>query len=141
MPASRRTKIIIWSIVGVFALGVAWFAPGFYRTWHRFAAEERIFHAFLPVIGAIYAFDKDTGSPPTNLMQLVPAYIPKLPATPVADSIDYRVLADGTNWQLSVRSRVTGAPRVFVRRSSGQFTSEEERQVVTTFHGWREFKE
>ena len=141
MPASRRTKFIIWSVVAVFALGVAWFAHGFYRAWHRFASEERICGAFHPVIAAIDEFHEATGSPPTNLTQLVPRYIPQIPAAPVADSIDYRVLPDGTNWQLSVRSRVTGAPRVFVQRSSRQFTAEEERQVVAAFHGWRGFRE
>jgi hypothetical protein len=140
MPASRRTKLIIWSMVGVLGIGVAWFAHGFYRAWHRFASEERICGAFHPVIAAIEQFQETTGSPPTNLTQLVPRFVPRLPVAPVADSIDYRLLPDGTNWQLSVRSRVTGDPRVFVQRSSRQFTADEERQAVAVFHGWRGFK-
>src|SRR2546425_5094959 len=141
MPASRRTKFIIWSIVGLLGIGVASFAHGFYRAWQRFASEDRISGAFHPVIAAIDQFNEATGSPPTNLTQLVPRYIPRLPAVPVADSIDYRVLPDGTNWQLSVRSRVIGVPRLFVHRSSSQFTAEEELQVVAAFHGWRGFRE
>jgi len=78
---------------------------------------------------------------PTNLTQLVPAYIPQIPTAPVADSIDYHVMGDGTNWQLTVHSRITGAPRVFIQRSSHEFTDEERRQSVTGFHGWIVFRE
>lgn len=141
MPASRRRKFIIWLIVVVVAIPVVLLVHGFYRAWHKFASEERICGAFHPVINAIESFYEATGSLPTNLTQLVPSYIPQIPAPPVADSIGYQVLPDGTNWQLSVRSRVTGAPRVFVQRSSHQFTTEEEHQVVTMFHGWRAFRE
>src|SRR6266849_3748929 len=121
MLASRGTKFIIWSILGAFALGVAWFAHDFYRAWHRFASEDRISGGLHPVTVALDEFHTDTGSLPTNLTQLVPRYIQQLPTAPVADSIDYRVLPDGTNWQLTVRSRITGAPRVFVQRSSREF--------------------
>ena len=137
MPASRRSKFIIWPIVGVLAIGVAWFV----HAWHRFASQDRIFGAFYPVIAALDEFHAATGSLPTNLTQLVPRYVSQLPTAPVADAIDYRVLPDGTNWQLTVRNRITGAPRVFVQRSSRQFTAEEESQVVVAFHGWRGFKE
>jgi hypothetical protein len=141
MPASRLTKIIIWTIVGAFAVGIAWFAHGFYRAWHKFASEERICGAFHPVMGAIDRFYERTGTLPTNLTQLVPTYVAQIPTTPVADSIDYRIMPDGTNWQLTVHSRITGAPRVFVQRSSRQFTKEERRQSVTGFHGWVVFRE
>jgi hypothetical protein len=141
MPASRRTKVIVWAIVGLFALGVAWFAHGFYSAWHRFASEERICGAFYPVTGGIAQFQATTGTLPTNLTQLVPIYTPQIPTAPVADSIDYRVMADGTNWQLTVHSRITGAPRVFIQRSSHEFTDEERRRSVTSFHGWVVFGE
>jgi hypothetical protein len=141
MPASRLTKFIVWSIVAAFGLGVAWFAHGFYRAWLRFASEDRISGGLHPVMVALGEFHTDTGSLPTNLTQLVPRYVQQLPTAPVADSIDYRVSPDGTNWQLTVRSRITGAPRVFVQRSSTEFTAAEEAPVVTIFHGWREFRE
>jgi hypothetical protein len=141
MSASRRIKVIIWTIVCVFAVGSAWFAYGFYRAWHQFASEERICGAFHPVISAIGQFQESTGRLPTNLTQLVPAYIPQIPTAPYADSIDYLVMAGGTNWQLTVHSRITGAPRVFIQRSSHQFTDEEWRQSVTGFHGWVVFRE
>lgn len=78
---------------------------------------------------------------PTNLMQLVPAYMPQIPTAPVADSIDYRVMADGTNWQLTVHCRIAGSPRVLVQRSSHEFTADKRRRSVSGFHGWLVFRE
>lgn len=141
MPPSRHTKWIVGSVVAVIAVTVAWFAYGLFRAWHRFASEERICGAFHPVINALDHFLEQTGSLPTNLTQLVPGYLPQIPAAPVADSIEYRVLPDGTNWQLSVRSSVRGAPELFVQRSSGDFTAQEQRQSVRGFHGWLVFPE
>jgi hypothetical protein len=141
MPASRRTKIIVWVFVGALAVGIAWFAHGFYRAWHKFASEDRFCGAFHPVITGIDQYHETTGTLPTNLTQLIPAYVAQIPTAPVADSVEYRVLSDGTNWQLTVHSRITGAPRVFVQRSSRQFTEDERRQSVTGFHGWVVFKE
>jgi len=141
MPASRRTKFVLWTTLCVFLVFIAWFARSLYHAWHRFASEERICGAFHPIISAIDKFHETTGTLPTNLTQLVPAYVPQIPTTPVADSIDYRVMPDGTNWELAVHSRITGALRMYVQRSSGQFTEEEQQQGVTGFHGWVVFRE
>jgi hypothetical protein len=137
MPASRRTKWIIWSVVVVIGFTVAWFAYGFFTAYNRFMNEERICGAFHPVICALDQFQEQTGSLPTNLTQ----YLPQLPSAPVADSIEYRVLPDGTNWQLSVRSNVRGRPELFVQRSSHDFTAEEQQRSVTGFHGWLVFSQ
>jgi hypothetical protein len=138
---SRRTKFIIWSIAGVLAAGIAWFAYGFCRAWYRFASEERLCGGFQPVVTAIERFHETTGALPANLVQLVPFCLPELPTPPLADSVDYLVMPGGSNWQLTVRSRITGKPRVFVRRFSGQFTEEELQDSVTAFHGWVAFKQ
>jgi hypothetical protein len=141
MPASRRTKWIIWSIVAVIALTVAWFGYGFFTAYQRFMNEERICGAFHPVISALDQFQQQTGSLPTNLTQLVPQYLPQLPSPPVADSIEYRVLLGGTNWQLSVRSSIRGKPELFVQRSARDFTAEEQQRSATGFHGWLVFSQ
>src|SRR3954471_164872 len=106
MPISRRTKWVIWALVAPIAFGVSCFAYGFFRAWHKFVSEERICVAFNPVVSALDRFQHDSGLLPTNLTQLVPRYLQQLPAAPIADSVDYRVLPDGANWQLSIRSRV-----------------------------------
>jgi hypothetical protein len=141
MPASRRTKIIVWTIVCGFVVAVGWFAYGYCRAFYRFASEERICGAFHPVTDAITQFQQSTGTLPTNLTQLVPGYLPQIPTAPVADSIDYRVMADGTNWQLKIHSRIAGSPRMLIQRSSQEFTAEERRRSVTAFHGWVGFAE
>jgi len=141
MAASRWIKWIVWSIVAAFAVGAVWLAYGFFAAWHRFASEERICGGFHGVIAALNQFQEKTGFLPTNLTQLVPDYVSQIPAAPIADSIDYRVLPDGTNWQLSVRSSVRGAPELFVQRSSRNFTEEERQQSVTGFHGWLVFRD
>ena len=141
MPASRRTKWIVCSVIALIVIASAWVAYSFFIVWQRFVREERICGAFHPLISALGEFQQQTGSLPTNLTQLVPQYLPQLPSAPVADTIDYRVLADGTNWQLSVKSSVRGKPELFVQRSSRAFTAEEERQSVTAFHGWLVFSQ
>jgi hypothetical protein len=141
MSASRRTQWIFWSVVAVVGATVAWFAYSFLTVYQRFMNEERICGAFHPVTGALDDFQQQTGSLPTNLTQLVPRYLPQLPGPPVANFIEYRVLPDGTNWQLSVRSSVRGKPELFVQRSSRDFTDEERRRSVTGFHGWLVFRE
>jgi len=141
MPASRRTKWVIWSVVAAIALALACVGHAFFTAWRRFAGEERICGAFHPLISALEEFQQQTGSLPTNLTQLVPQYLPQLPRAPVADSIDFRVTADGTNWQLSVRSSVRGRAELFVQRSSRDFTAEEQRRSVAGFHGWLVLRE
>ena len=140
MPASRRSKWIIWSVVAVVVVTVASLASGFFTAYNRFMNEERICGAFHPVISALDQFQEQTGSLPTNLTQLVPQHLPQLPSAQVADSIEYRVLP-GTNWELSVRSNVRGKPELFVQRSSRDFTAEEQRRSVTGFHGWLVFSQ
>ena len=141
MPAARRTKWVICSVIAVIALTVTWFAYGFFTAWQRFANEERICGAFHPVISALDRFQQQTGSLPTNLTQLVPQYLPQLPGTPVADSIEYLLLPDGHNWQLSVISSVRGRRELFVQRSSREFSAEEQLRSVTGFHGWLVFRQ
>jgi len=60
MPASHRTKLIVWSVVAVIALTVAWFAYGFFTAYHRFMSEERICGAFQPVISALDQYHQQT---------------------------------------------------------------------------------
>jgi hypothetical protein len=140
MPASRRTKSILWTIVIAIALTIGCVGHACYTAWHRFTSEEKICGAFHPVINALGEFQQQTGSPPTNLTQLVPDYLPRLPSEPFIDSIHYQRLPDGANWQLSVRSSVRGKPELFVQRSTQEFTAEEQQQRVSMFHGWVVFK-
>ena len=141
MPRSNRITWIICSILGALLIAGGLFAHAFFKAWSRFANEERICGAFGPVISGLQNFHERTGTLPTNLVQLVPEFVQQLPASPIAESIDYRILPDGTSWQLSVRSRVRGPRELFIRRSSNELTEEERRQGVAGFHGWMVFRE
>ena len=141
MPRSNRITWIIWSVLAALFIAGGLFVYGFFKAWQRFANEERICGAFSPVINGLQTFQEQTGSLPTNLVQLVPQFVQQIPPPPLAESINYRILPDGTNWQLSVRSRVRGPQELFMRRSSNEFTEEERRQSVAGFHGWLVFRE
>jgi hypothetical protein len=141
MPRSSRITWIIWSVVAALVIAGGLFVHAFFKVWQRFANEERLCGAFGPVVMGLQNFQEQTGALPTNLVQLVPQFIQQIPAMPIAESIDYRILPDGNSWQLSVRSRVRGPRELFMRRSSNEFTEEERRQRVAEFHGWLVFRE
>ncbi|PWU08749.1 MAG: hypothetical protein C5B50_28940 [Verrucomicrobia bacterium] len=121
-------------------LGIGCFVQAFYVAWQRFASEDRFEGTFEPLSRALDQFRQSKGTLPTNLTQLVPAYLPRIPTVQTSDLVEYRVMPDGTNWQLTVHSRSMGKPRVFIQRSSRQFTPEEQRKSVTSFHDWVVFR-
>jgi len=137
----RRNKWIVRSVALVVVIAIVSLGHGFWKAWSRFANEEKICGAFHPVINALQEFQEKTGAPPTNLTQLVPEYLPKIPAAPVANAIEYQVLSDGTNWQLSVRSSVRGKPELFVQRLYRDYSALELSNSITGFHGWLVFTE
>ena len=141
MALGRRTKFLIWLILVAVASGVAWIGHGFFSAFYRFATEDKISGTYLPVVMALYDFQSDAGVPATNLSQLVPRYLAKIPSAPVADSVTYRVLSNGTNREIRVHSCTLKPARVYVHRSGGVFTPEEERRKLTAFHGWVALKE
>ena len=141
MPISRRTKSILWLIVALLVAGAAWVSYNVHYAWHKFVIEDQVHGTFFPVVTALYKFQEDSGTTATNLLQLVPRYVSQIPTSPVVDSVTYRVLPDGTNWQLSVFSRALKPPRVYMHRSSGNYTPEEDRQELTSFHLWHVFRQ
>ena len=133
MPAKRGTSKVFKIIGLVLLMCFGWIAFEFYSAWHKFSTEDQISDTYQPVFLALHDFQHELGSPATNLSQLMPRYLPRLPSSPLADSIDYRILADGTNWQLSVHSRAFSQARTYVHRSS-DFTVEERKRIVTALH-------
>jgi hypothetical protein len=132
---SLKRSILIFVAVA-FLVVVAVFAVGFYRAWHVFAVEDQIHGTFFPVVKALDDFERDHHSPATNLTQLVPAYLPQLPSSRFADSVDYSVIDDGKAWQLSIHSRALSQARLYCCRSTQKFTADEERRVVQRYHGY-----
>jgi len=133
---SRLTKSFV-SLGGALVFcGLAWFAYEVHRAWHKFAIEDRVHHTFFPVVTALYNFQEESGTPATNLAQLTPRHLSVIPSSPYADSLDYHILSDGTNWEISIYSRALDTPRAYVHRSSGEFTADERSQEIASFHTW-----
>jgi hypothetical protein len=139
MPLSRRTRWTLGLVVAAIVSTGAFLAHDFFSAYRRYMREERFCGAFHPVIDALREFQEQNGVPPTTLAQLLPGHLTRLPSAPIADTIEYRLLPDGTDWEISVWSGVRGTPELFVQRSSRVFTAEERQRSVTNFHGWLGF--
>ena len=135
-------RSIILSVAIMVLVGVAVFGVGLYRAWHAFTVEDQIHGAFFPVAMALYDYEHDHSSPATNLTQLVPAYIPQLPSSRFADSVEYSVIDGGKAWQLSIHSSTLSQRRVYCCRSTQKFTTDEERRVLLRYHAvWTVLRE
>ena len=128
-------KYILLCVGIAAATAVAVFGLATHRAWHKFSVEDQIHDDFLPVVNALYAYEAAHGSPATNLAQLVPAYIARIPRSPLADSVEYHVIEGGRAWQLSIHSRALSPPRLYCCRSSQKFTADEDRRVLLRYHG------
>ena len=144
VPSERRLRSRARWTVGLIAAAIvstgAWAAHDFFSAYRRFMREERLCGAFHTVIDALREYRQQHGAQPTALTQLIPSHLAQLPSAPIADAIEYRLLPDGTSWEISVRSSVRGRPELFVQRSSHNFTAEERQRSVTNFHGWLGFE-
>jgi hypothetical protein len=78
----------------------------FYTHVMRMHAFANLGQRFQPLIGAIKAYEKETGSPPSNLKLLQPKYIEKLPTSTDMGgypNYEYQVFEDSdSKWELSV---------------------------------------
>ncbi|MGD0812460.1 MAG: hypothetical protein ABSA83_02555 [Verrucomicrobiota bacterium] len=128
-------RSIIFFVAIVVATVVTMAGVGLHQAWHNFSIEDQIHGTFFPVAKALFDYEHDHSSPATNLAQLVPAYIPQIPSSRFADSVDYSVIKDGKGWQLNIHSRALSQPRLYCCRSSQQFTAEEARRIVLRCHG------
>ena len=128
-------KRIAWLVV-IAALGLlAAMAGILYNAYHVFSIEDKIHDTYFPVVAALYHFEDDHVFPATNLVQLVPAYLPKIPNSPMVDSVEYTVIDSGRDWQLALTSHALSQPRVYCCRSNPIFSAEEEHRVVQRYHG------
>lgn len=110
------------------------FAVVFYTAFHRFEVEDKIHSTFFPLAMALHDFEDATGSPATNLNQLIPDRLPVLPQSPLVERVDYKVI--GSNiWELSLHSKALGDRRNYCCRSNQKFSAEEEARVILEYHG------
>ena len=130
----KRSFLLL--VAAVIIASVAVFAVSLYRRIHVFAVEDQIHGTFFPVAKALYDYEDAHSSPATNLTQLVPGYISRLPSSRFADLVEYSVIDDGKAWQLSIHSRALSQPRLYCCRSTQKFTADEEQRVLRRYHSF-----
>lgn len=139
--AKRKPSWIVRLSLTLFLLTVIVIGVPVYRRVHAFLVEDQIHAAFMPLIAELYRFETEEGKPPAALTDVVPKYLPTIPKSPLTEAPAYRVLSDGKTWELAIRSGALSRPRVYVWRSTYEFTPEESRRAVQRFHGWAVFAE
>lgn len=112
-----------------------------YPRVNQLLIEDAIHDAYFPVVAALCKYEDDHHSPATNLSQLVTAYIPDIPRSQYADSVEYSVIDNGRGWQFCIHSRALSTPRIYCCRQPWRFTEEEKRQILSSFHVWAVLKE
>jgi hypothetical protein len=129
------TKKILLGILLFILVGVMCFAWILYEAVHRWGVEGRIHGTFFPVVHALFEYEDATGAPAKSLQDLIPKYLDAIPTCSIADSVSYRLLDNGKDWELAIRSTALRKPRVYVHRSNKSFTPEEEKKIVLHYHG------
>ncbi len=121
------------------AVVVGMFAWVFFSALRTFGIEERIHGTFFPVSIAIEQFAETNGVPPESLADLVPAFLPSVPTSPLVDKLEYRVVGR-TNWIMNAHSTVLKPARTYSWRSDRNFTAQERARLMKEFHNVAVFK-
>ena len=130
-------KLNIWilficsSLVLAFVVGVG--LPA-YRHIRKFFVEDSIHSTFYPVTAALYKYQGEQGRPAESLTALMPKYLGAIPSSHLADLPTYRILPDGKSWELAIHSRALPEPRIYLCRSTQQFTPEEKSRIILEYH-------
>ena len=132
MPRKKRTWIRWLSFLLLTATAVV--AVFLSRSLHAFFVEDRIHGTFYPVARALYSYEQDSGHPASSLEVIIPKYIPAIPSSSLADPPTYRVLPPGNVWELAIHSQALSQPRLYICRSSQEFTPEEKRRIIRQYH-------
>lgn len=106
-----------------------------YKHIRKFIVEDSIHGTFFPVTSALYTYQREHGRAADSLAALVPKYLGAIPSSKLADSPTYRILPDGQSWELSIHSLALSQPRLYLCRSTQEFTAEETRRMIIRYHG------
>jgi len=121
----------ILRFVGVAAVVVlAVYAVILDRAWHEYNIDGEIVNTYFPLAMALRDYERDNRSPAKEVRWLMPHYIAKIPSSRFADTVEYAVINDGKGWQISIHSRALSPPRVYLYRSTGKLSVEEEKRLV-----------
>src|SRR5271170_5244866 len=105
MALARKYKISLSLTLFVLAVIVGGLGLAVYYIVQAFSVEDRIHATFFPVATGLYQYEDDHKHPADSLAELVPQYLSAIPSSPLADSIHYKVSADGKSWELAIHSR------------------------------------
>ena len=130
---TRKKTLLRWltlaCLIGVVSVGIP-----VYQRIHAFSVEDSIHSRFFPLASALYAYQEQHAAPAPSLDAVVPSYIAQLPSSPLVDRISYSVLPDRQGWELVLHSRALFRPRLYICRSTQQFTSAEMQRVILQYH-------
>lgn len=104
---------------------------------HRLRLEDEVPHIYVPVMKAIWNFTDSNGVAPSALSDLVPAFLPALPTSPVVEAVSYQRMEDRTNWVLSIRAKVGHDRWTYLQETVPQ----RESRKVKRIHGWQIIEE
>ena len=94
--------------VQMFVLGVAWLVSGAASIWLEYPIRRHVFHQVAhestPLVDALHAYQRNTGAPATELQDLVPDYLPKIPKTGLDtfSEFGYSADPDAQSWELNI---------------------------------------
>ena len=124
---------LLLSAVGAIGIPVA-------QRVRAFFVEDSIHGTFYPVANALYEYQRDHGRPAESLAGLLPKYLAAIPSSQLADAPAYRASPDGSSWELVLHSRALSRPRLYICRSTQEFSPEESRRMIVRYHGiWAVF--
>lgn len=103
---------------------------------HSFFAEDAITHSGHTIVSAITEYEKENGSAPGLLSDLIPEYLDAIPSIPEVDRIEYDSNQDQDVWVLRLYSSTFREPREFLYRSDFTLTEEEEARSMGSVHGF-----
>ena len=110
-PQFMRVALVALATAGI-AVGVT--DRVIQREIERFAARNR------PVVAALERYERERGGPPPSLAALVPAYLPRVPATGIGAMPSFRLERGLAGWQLVVPSIPGGMARQLVFSPHGR---------------------
>ena len=125
--------VLLIAVVGLIVILVA-------HRFYVFSVEDRIHNTFFPVADALYRYEEETGHPASSLNAVIPKYISAIPSSSLADPPTYRVLPSGKVWELVIHSNALSRPRLYICRSTQEFTPEEIHRMILQYHAtWTVF--
>lgn len=133
----KKFLLVIGSIT--IAIAIAFFGILAYGV-HRLGEEDRIPHAYFPMLNAIADYCETNQRAPESLEALVPRYLPAIPSNVMSEIVTYRRMTDETNWTLSIETSLRQERLIFFQSSNQSDHPPWCTNEVGWIHAWRVFK-